>query len=281
MTVLPIVILPASSDFRFLTQFLNNGEVGTPYCDTWLVENAAGAVSFGASGLPAGLAVDPATGVVSGTPTLAGMFLVLLSASDGANTLTTNLMISIAPNASSTLHWNYFGIPAGLVERELRPPAPDPRGRRRRRRHHLLVARPPPRHQLRRRLGGALGHAARDRRVPDDLDRHRHGQRRDADPLAALPRAAAGRRRRQPDPGELLGLQGVREDAASPGATPGGLGPLQRRPPRREPLRPRERHPAAPARLAHPPARPGLAHRQDREGLRLEERPRASSRPSR
>ena len=115
VTVLPIVILPASSDFRFLTQFLNNGEVGTPYCDTWLVENAAGAVSFGASGLPAGLAVDPAMGVVSGTPTLAGMFLVLLSASDGANTLTTNLMISIAPNASSTLHWNYFGIPAGLV----------------------------------------------------------------------------------------------------------------------------------------------------------------------
>jgi hypothetical protein len=115
VTVLPITILPLASDLRFLTQFLNNGEVGTPFCDTWLVENAGGAVTFAASGLPPGLAVDPATGVVSGMPTLAGTFLVLLSASAGDQTITTNLSMMVAPNAGSNFHWNYFGIPAGLV----------------------------------------------------------------------------------------------------------------------------------------------------------------------
>jgi Putative Ig domain len=115
VSVLPIEVLPATSDFRFATQFLNNGEVGTPYCDTWLVENAGGALQFGASGLPPGLAVDPASGVVSGTPTVAGTFLVLLSASDGGNTLTTNLSLIVAPGPTSTFHWNFFGIPAGLV----------------------------------------------------------------------------------------------------------------------------------------------------------------------
>lgn len=113
-TVLPIEILPAASDFRFVTRFLNNGEVGTPYCDTWLTENGAG-VTFGASGLPAGLVLDPATGTVSGTPTVAGTFLVVLTASDGSQTLTTNLSLVIAPASTSGFHWNFFGLPAAIV----------------------------------------------------------------------------------------------------------------------------------------------------------------------
>ncbi len=115
VSVMPIVILPAASDFRFLTQFLNNGEVGTPYCDTWLTENAAGSATFSASGLPPGLLLDGATGVVSGTPTVAGTFLVLLSASDGGQSITTNLSMIVAPGPASAFHWNFFGLPAAVV----------------------------------------------------------------------------------------------------------------------------------------------------------------------
>src|SRR5688572_3683647 len=38
--VLPILVLPSGSDFQFTTQALNNGEVGTPFHDLYLVANA-------------------------------------------------------------------------------------------------------------------------------------------------------------------------------------------------------------------------------------------------
>ena len=46
-----------------MTQFLNNGEVGTPFYDQYVVENPTpGTVTFGSTSLPPGLALDPATG---------------------------------------------------------------------------------------------------------------------------------------------------------------------------------------------------------------------------
>lgn len=114
-SIIPITILPASSDFRFLTAFLGNGEVGTPYCDTYLTENHSGTPTFGASGLPDGLVLDP-SGAVTGTPTEAGTFEVVITASDGGNTITTNLAMIVAPNDASGFYWRYFGIPAGILE---------------------------------------------------------------------------------------------------------------------------------------------------------------------
>jgi hypothetical protein len=58
--------------------------------------------SFGATGLPAGLSVASATGLISGTPSEAGTFSVTLSASNSAGTDTEQLTLTIGPGATPT-----------------------------------------------------------------------------------------------------------------------------------------------------------------------------------
>lgn len=114
-TVLPFLVLPADSDFQFVTQSLNNGEVGTPFDDAYLVTNAAGTVTFSAKGLPAGLALDPDTGLVAGTPTEAGSYIVTIVANDGQHTIASNLGMIIAPTSASHFYWNAFNLPTGFL----------------------------------------------------------------------------------------------------------------------------------------------------------------------
>src|SRR5581483_6074478 len=47
-------------------------------------------VTFDASGLPPGLAIDQASGLITGTTTTSGLFTVSVSASDGEATATTS-----------------------------------------------------------------------------------------------------------------------------------------------------------------------------------------------
>ena len=55
--------------------------------------------SFGAVGLPAGLTVNPSSGLISGTPTQSGLFASTISASNGNGTGSRSLEITILPQA--------------------------------------------------------------------------------------------------------------------------------------------------------------------------------------
>lgn len=58
--------------------------------------NAGTTLLYAAAGLPTGLSIDPATGIIGGTPNAAGEYNVVVSASDGTRTASANFVWSIA-----------------------------------------------------------------------------------------------------------------------------------------------------------------------------------------
>ena len=70
---------------------LGGGEVGISYDQTPTVTGGTGSPTWSVTGgtLPAGLAVDPSTGEITGTPTAAGTSTFTLQVTDGAGAVAT------------------------------------------------------------------------------------------------------------------------------------------------------------------------------------------------
>ena len=99
------------------------GQLNEPF--TYTITATGSPTSFGATGLPGWLTLDPATGILSGTPTSAGTFTCTISASNpgatGSATLTINitqtytLTITGSPAAGGTYYGGGVYAPGTVV----------------------------------------------------------------------------------------------------------------------------------------------------------------------
>ena len=78
---------------------LPSGRVGAAYTAT-LSASGTAPVTWSATGLPAGLSIEPSTGTISGTPTEDGIFTVNVMATNSAGSDTKTLTLTIAPSSA-------------------------------------------------------------------------------------------------------------------------------------------------------------------------------------
>ncbi len=102
MTATTALTLTASAPaLSITTGSLPSGTVRTAYSATLSVIGATGTVTWAASGLPAGLTINSATGAVTGTPAAFGTFTVTVTATAGA-TATASFSVVVNPAAATT-----------------------------------------------------------------------------------------------------------------------------------------------------------------------------------
>ena len=92
---LTLTVLPAAPVITSAS--IANGQVGKVF--TYQITATHSPTSFTASGLPTSLSLNPATGVISGTPSAAGTYLVTIGATNAGGSDTESLGLRIVPAA--------------------------------------------------------------------------------------------------------------------------------------------------------------------------------------
>lgn len=91
-----------------------SGNQGSPFTYTITATNSA--TIYTATGLPAGLSIDTATGIISGTPSVSGTFNVTISAANGIGSDTETLVITLATGPCLSEGFAVNALPSGWIQ---------------------------------------------------------------------------------------------------------------------------------------------------------------------
>jgi hypothetical protein len=96
-----VSVISAFESPSITTASLPDGTVGTAYSSPIVTSGTSSTLTVSAGSLPAGLRLDPVTGVLSGTPTAAGSATFTVTATNAAGT--TSQVFTVAVAAAATV----------------------------------------------------------------------------------------------------------------------------------------------------------------------------------
>lgn len=99
---LEITVYPAADTPKLTSERSADGKVGTAF--EYQIEASNTPTSFAVNGLPAGLSLNPTTGVISGTPTASGTFeIVVVGSNDNGEGTQSVITLKISPKTEITI----------------------------------------------------------------------------------------------------------------------------------------------------------------------------------